>query len=67
MLPGPQPMIFQRVSIHMESSHMIKYNKTTIVNFQSVMVPQFCGRPTSKNWFFENSQSDHKHDPFVAI
>jgi hypothetical protein len=34
-------MLYQWISIHVESSHMIIYNKSTVVRFQSAMVSRF--------------------------
>ena len=42
------------------SSHMIKENKSTVVNVQSVLISRFCVRPTPKRCFFLNIQSDHE-------
>ena len=41
-------MLFQCISIHAGSSHMIKQNKSTVVNARNAMVSWFCVRPTSK-------------------
>ena len=46
-------MLFQWDFIHVGSLHMIKYNISTIMRFQSAMV----------SWFLRNSPSDHETWP----
>ena len=60
-------VLMQWISIHVGSSHMIKYNKPTIVRFQSAMVFQFRVRPTSRGWFLKTVQVTMKHDPLDAM
>ena len=43
------------------SSHMIKYNKSTVVSVRSATVSWFCVRPTSKRWFLKIIQVTMKH------
>ena len=49
-------MLFQWISIHVVSSHMIKYKKSTVMRFRSTMVSRFCVRSTSKRWFWKYSK-----------
>ena len=42
------------------SSHIIEYNKSTVVSIWNARVSWFYVRPTSKKMVFENSSSDHK-------
>ena len=46
-------MLFHWISIHAESLHMIKYNKSMVVRFRNAMVPRFCVWPTFKRWFLK--------------
>jgi hypothetical protein len=48
------------------SSHMINYNKPTVVSVGSAMVSWFCVRPTSERWFLEIVQVTMRCDPFDA-
>ena len=69
MKSGHEPssqMLFQLIPIHAGSSHMIKYNKSTVVRFWSAVVSQFLARPTSMRWFLKIIQVTMKHDPFDA-
>ena len=65
MVTGPlTKCCVQWISIHAESSHMRKYNKSMVVSVWSAMVFWFCVGPTSKRWFFKIVQVTMKHDPF---
>ena len=46
-------MLFQWISIHVGSSHMLKYNKSTVVRFWSDTIFHCCVRPTSKRLFMK--------------
>jgi hypothetical protein len=50
MWPGPQPMLFHWISIHVGSSHMINHNKSIVARFWSVMV----------SWFKKKILNDHE-------
>ena len=47
---------FNKLLFMRASSHMIKWNKPTVVSVRSVMVSRFCVRPTSKSWFLKASK-----------
>ena len=64
---GPQSNAISTISYSCGSSHMIKYNKSTVVSVRSVMVSPFCVRPTSKRWFLKIVQVTMEHDPFDAM
>ena len=53
-------MLFQWISIFVESSNIIKYNESIVVRFWSGMVSWFRVRPTSKRSSFEKNPSDHE-------
>jgi hypothetical protein len=54
-------MLFQWISIHVESSHMIHiYNYSTVASIRNAMVSQFFVRPTSKKQFLKRVTSDHE-------
>ena len=67
MWPGPRPNAISMKLYSCGSSHMIKWNKPTIVSVRSAMVSRFCVRPTSKRRFLKLVQVTMKHDPFDAI
>lgn len=70
-------MLFQWIFIHVRSSPMIRYNKSTLVRLQSALVSWFCVRPSLKDVVFENNPNDHEtwsiwyhvgiHGDFTAI
>ena len=61
-------MLFQWVSIHAGLSHMIKYDESTVVSFQSAVVSWFCGRPMFEyTCFLKRIQVTMKHDTFDLI
>ena len=61
MWSGPLSMLFQRISNHVGCSHMIEYEESTAVRFQSAVVfYKFCVRPISKRWFLKTIQPEHE-------
>ena len=58
---GPRSMLFQTISIHVGSSHII--NKR-LWDFKVPWSPGFCVRPPSKRWFLKIIQMNMKFVPF---
>ena len=58
MWPGPQPNAISMNLYSCGASHMVKSNKSTVMNVWSAMVSRFCVRPTLKRWFSKIIQ-DH--------
>ena len=46
---------------------MVKWNKSTVVSVQIVMVFWFCVRSTSKRWFLKIVQVTMEHNPINAM
>ena len=59
-------MLFQRVFIHVGSSHMTKYNKSIVVRFRSVMVSGFVLSLPPRGGL-KVVQVTMKHDPCDAM
>ena len=67
MWPGPRPNAISMIFYSCRSSHMVKYDKSTVVSVRSAMVSLFFVRPTSKRWFLTSDQVTIKCDPFAAM